>query len=109
MSYHDDEANHSGMLTSRLAKETSLVQGATGIKLKTTFNSLASLVVGMGIAFYFGWQLALLLIIATPLMGIAGAVQLKYATGFQLKEENDSQSAGKVNRTQIFIILVHFI
>ena len=97
MSYYDQETNHSGILTSRLAKETSLVQGATGIKLKTTFNSLASLVVGMTMAFYYGWQLALLLILVTPLIGVAGALQLKYATGFQLKEETDAHGAGKVS------------
>ena len=96
MSYHDDVANHSGILTARLARETSLVQGATGVKLKATLDAVGTMVVGMGIAFYFGWQLALLLIFASPLTAIAGAVQLKFATGFQVKEETDTQGAGKV-------------
>ena len=96
MSYFDDEKNYVGVLTTRLAKETSLVQGATGIRVKATLEAIVGMSAGLAIAFIFGWQLALLLLAAFPLIGIAGGIQMKFAQGFSVKESNDSQQGGKV-------------
>ncbi|XP_063718760.1 phosphatidylcholine translocator ABCB4-like isoform X2 [Symsagittifera roscoffensis] len=96
MSYFDDEKNYVGVLTTRLAKETSLVQGATGIRVKATLEAIVGMSAGLAIAFIFGWQLALLLLAAFPLIGIAGGIQMKFAQGFSVKESSDSQQGGKV-------------
>ncbi|XP_075238991.1 ATP-dependent translocase ABCB1-like [Convolutriloba macropyga] len=96
MSYFDDEKNYVGVLTTRLAKETSLVQGATGIRVKAALEAVVGLSIGLGIALVFGWQLALLLLAAFPLIGIAGGMQAKFAQGFSVKESEDAEQGGKV-------------
>ena len=110
MSYFDDEKNYVGVLTTRLAKETSLVQGATGIRVKAALEAVVGLSIGLGIALVFGWQLALLLLAAFPLIGIAGGMQAKFAQGFSVKESEDAEQGGKVRferrnyQKRVFII-----
>ena len=101
MSYFDDERNYVGVLTTRLAKETSLVQGATGVRLKSSLEAVCGMAVGLFIAFYFGWPLALLLLGITPLIGIAGGMQVKFATGFQVNDSDGAQSGGKVENNDM--------
>ena len=81
-----------GILTSRLAEDASLVQGATGVRLKTILNCFGSVLTGLVIAFIFGWQLALFILVTIPLQACASVIQVKFATGFQVKENDTGGS-----------------
>lgn len=43
---------------------------------------LATLLGGLGIALYFCWQLALVVMACIPIIAVAGALQMKLMSGF---------------------------
>ena len=83
MSFFD--ATSVAVLTSRLAQDTALVQGASGVRLKSSLNAVGALVTGLVISFVFGWQLALFLLAVLPLIGVTASIQFKFANGFKQK------------------------
>ncbi|XP_074515465.1 bile salt export pump isoform X2 [Sebastes fasciatus] len=57
--WFDDRRNSPGALTTRLATDASMVQGATGSQIGMIVNSLTSIGASFVIAFYFSWKLTL--------------------------------------------------
>ncbi|KAI1720374.1 ABC transporter transmembrane region domain-containing protein [Ditylenchus destructor] len=57
-SYFDDPLHSTGRLTARLATDASNVQAAIDQRLADVLQGLTSLVVGVIVAFYFGWNVA---------------------------------------------------
>ena len=96
MSFFDDKENYVGALLARLATETALVKGATGIRLNATIQALSGLVVSLIIGFYYSWQITLLLVLAIPIMMALGGVSMKFQAGFQMNAEAETRSGGKV-------------
>jgi ATP-binding cassette subfamily B (MDR/TAP) protein 1 len=117
VAYFDQPENNTGALCTRLATEASAVQGvgfkhfvsllnencfvfiqATGIRIGTILQNVANLGVGIALAFYFGWQLTLLMLAFVPFMIIAGFLQTYMMTGFadkvcfDLNSYSDNQS-----------------
>lgn len=74
---------------------------ATGVRMATLIQSLVGMGAALVIAFYYGWQLALVVLAGVPLMGIAGALQLKTVMGTQKKDNKDLEAAGKVGKFHI--------
>ena len=72
------------------------ISGATGVRLKSVFEAMAGMVIGLTIAFYFGWQLALLILAAVPLIMFTGTVQGKISTGYQVQDSSNTQKGGKL-------------
>ncbi len=66
------DTQSSGALTSRLAADTKLVGDAIGEKLGVYIHFNTTFVTGLIIGFVYGWQLALVILSVTPLLGIAG-------------------------------------
>ncbi|KAL4217465.1 tRNA N6-adenosine threonylcarbamoyltransferase [Mactra antiquata] len=95
MGYFDDPKHGTGALTTRLATDASLIKNATGVRIATLIQSIFGIVAALVISFYYGWQLALVVLGAVPLMGIAGALQLKTVMGTQKKDNKDLENAGK--------------
>ncbi|XP_076808833.1 ATP-dependent translocase ABCB1-like [Clavelina lepadiformis] len=94
--YFDDPANNTGALTTRLATDASKVQGATGIRLATIMQSFAALGVGLGIAFAYGWQVALLALAFVPFIAAAGILQGQLLVGQASTETKAYEKAGQV-------------
>ncbi|XP_075244761.1 ATP-dependent translocase ABCB1-like isoform X2 [Convolutriloba macropyga] len=94
--FFDKADNSTGALTAKLAKDASLIQGATGVRLKSVFEAMTGMVVGLVIAFYYGWQLALLILAAVPLITFSGAIQARIATGYQVQDSSNTQKGGKI-------------
>uniref|UniRef100_A0A668AU55 ATP-binding cassette, sub-family B (MDR/TAP), member 11a n=1 Tax=Myripristis murdjan TaxID=586833 RepID=A0A668AU55_9TELE len=70
--WFDDPRNSPGALTTRLATDASMVQGATGPQIGMTVNSLTSIGASFIIAFYFSWKLTLVIICFLPLIALSG-------------------------------------
>jgi ABC-type multidrug transport system fused ATPase/permease subunit len=66
--FFDDDANSPGVLVTRLAEEAAEIKGLTGPLMGIIFQSMSSLVIGMIIAFYFSWQLTLVILAAVPVV-----------------------------------------
>lgn len=63
----------------------------------TMMESLASIVVALTIAFYFGWKLAFVVVAFFPIMIFSGIVQGKMLLGFAKGDRNYQLEASKVS------------
>uniref|UniRef100_A0A3B3R3I7 ATP-binding cassette, sub-family B (MDR/TAP), member 11a n=1 Tax=Paramormyrops kingsleyae TaxID=1676925 RepID=A0A3B3R3I7_9TELE len=95
--WFDDPRNSPGALTTRLATDASMVQGATGSQIGMIVNSLTSIGASLIIAFYFSWKLSLLVACFLPLIGLSGAFQAKMLTGFANEDKEAMETAGRVS------------
>ncbi|KAM9342259.1 bile salt export pump [Pholidichthys leucotaenia] len=95
--WFDDPKNSPGALTTRLATDASMVQGATGSQIGMIVHSLTSIGVSFGIAFYFSWKLTLVIMCFLPLIGLSGVFQAKMLTGFANKDKEAMEEAGRVS------------
>ncbi|XP_055086728.1 bile salt export pump [Periophthalmus magnuspinnatus] len=95
--WFDDPMNSPGALTTRLATDASMVQGATGSQIGMIVNSLTSIGVSFIIAFYFSWKLSLVIVCFLPLLGLSGLFQSKMLTGFANEDKKAMEAAGQVS------------
>ncbi|KAH7697576.1 multi-drug resistance protein 1, partial [Aphelenchoides avenae] len=92
-----DMPNHStGKITTRLASDTPNVRSALDYRLGSVFSCVVSVSAGLGLAFYYGWQLALLLVAIFPLLGVGHGLQMKYLRGRLEKDKRETENAGKL-------------
>uniref|UniRef100_UPI0037E85483 bile salt export pump n=1 Tax=Semicossyphus pulcher TaxID=241346 RepID=UPI0037E85483 len=95
--WFDDPTNSPGALTTRLATDASMVQGATGSQIGMIVNSLTNIGASFIIAFYFSWKLTLVILCFLPLIGLSGVFQAKMLTGFANEDKKSMESAGRVS------------
>ncbi|XP_037646333.1 bile salt export pump isoform X2 [Sebastes umbrosus] len=95
--WFDDRRNSPGALTTRLATDASMVQGATGSQIGMIVNSLTSIGASFVIAFYFSWKLTLVIMCFLPLIGLSGVFQAKMLTGFANEDKKAMEAAGRVS------------
>ncbi|SPQ97565.1 ABC transporter transmembrane region [Plasmodiophora brassicae] len=76
VSWFDHPDNAPGILNIKLSNDCERVRGLTVGSMSTLVQVITMLVVGLGIAFYYGWRLALVLLATGPILAIAGAAQL---------------------------------
>ncbi|KAL4636195.1 bile salt export pump-like isoform X2 [Arapaima gigas] len=95
--WFDNPKNSPGALTTRLATDASMVQGATGSQIGMIVSSLTNIGASLIIAFYFSWKLSLLVICFLPFIGLSGAFQAKMLTGFANEDKKALEKAGQVS------------
>ncbi|KAL8602924.1 hypothetical protein ACOMHN_062619 [Nucella lapillus] len=95
ISFFDDKSNTTGALTTRLATDASLVQGATGVRLGTVIMSFANIGTGIIIAFIYGWQLTLLILAFLPFIVIGGYLEIRLLAGVAGSNKTALEEAGK--------------
>lgn len=96
MGFFDDSDHGVGALTTQLATDASAVQGVTGSRLGTMFQSLSSLGCGLVIAFIFSWKLTLGILAFVPFIMLAGLLQMKMMGGQAGTNQKSLESAGKI-------------
>uniref|UniRef100_A0A3Q2NQW7 ATP-binding cassette, sub-family B (MDR/TAP), member 11a n=1 Tax=Fundulus heteroclitus TaxID=8078 RepID=A0A3Q2NQW7_FUNHE len=97
IAWFDDPNNSPGALTTRLATDASMVQGATGSQIGMIVNSLTNIGASFIIAFYFSWKLTLVIMCFLPLIGLSGVFQAKMLTGFANEDNKSMEAAGQVS------------
>uniref|UniRef100_A0A8C2ETL8 ATP-binding cassette, sub-family B (MDR/TAP), member 11a n=1 Tax=Cyprinus carpio TaxID=7962 RepID=A0A8C2ETL8_CYPCA len=95
--WFDNPINSPGALTTRLANDASMVQGATGSQIGMIVNSLTNIGASFIIAYYFSWKLSLVVTCFLPLIGLSGVFQAKMLTGFANEDKNALEAAGQVS------------
>ncbi|KAI7808305.1 putative bile salt export pump [Triplophysa rosa] len=95
--WFDDPMNSPGALTTRLASDASVVQGATGSQIGMIVNSLTNIGASFIIAYYYSWKLSLVVTCFLPLIGLSGVVQAKMLTGFANEDKEALEAAGQVS------------
>ncbi|XP_076438765.1 ATP-dependent translocase ABCB1-like [Babylonia areolata] len=95
ISFYDDKSNTTGALTTRLATDASLVQGATGSQLGMFIMNIANIGTGVIIATIYGWQLTLVVVVFLPVIILCGFLQFRILAGVAGSNKTALEEAGK--------------
>jgi len=85
-----------GELTTRISGDMILIQQAIGDKLGTLLQFEFTFLGGFAVGFWRGWELTLVLLAVTPLLGIAGGLMMKVMTMFSSKGQSSYEYAGAI-------------
>ena len=66
--WFDDRENNSSVLTTAMASETSLINGACTDSVGPYMEGFISLFGGVGISLYYNWKMSLIVLAMTPLI-----------------------------------------
>ncbi|KAI6669203.1 hypothetical protein NL676_004088 [Syzygium grande] len=92
-----DEPDHSsGAIGARLSADAALVRALVGDALVQIVQNIVSAVAGLVIAFAASWQLALIILVLIPLVGVNGCVQVKFMRGFSADAKKMYEEASQV-------------
>jgi ATP-binding cassette subfamily B (MDR/TAP) protein 1 len=94
--FFDDPKNSTGILTTKLATDATLVQGLTTQRVSILVQNCATLIAGLVIAFVAGWKLSLVVLSCMPLVAISGKVQMSFLKGFSADSKGAYEKAGEV-------------
>jgi ATP-binding cassette subfamily B (MDR/TAP) protein 1 len=76
--WFDLPENRVGILTSRLSSDAEKVRAISVDRLSQIIQGAFMISFGVGIAFYFGWPLALVILAISPLIAVAGIMQAQF-------------------------------
>lgn len=92
-----DQAEHStGALCTRLATESSAVQGASGVCFGLIFQYLFAMGVGLIVGFIHCWQLTFVMLAFLPFILFGGVLQIRLSSYFARKDKPIVENAGQV-------------
>ncbi|KAJ3106311.1 Multidrug resistance protein 1 [Phlyctochytrium planicorne] len=94
--FFDEDKHSTGALTARLAEDANLVKGLTGRLMATIIQTVVTMLTGLIIAFVNGWELTLVVLGIMPIIGIAGAMQIRTMTGFGSKTKEAYSEASEI-------------
>ncbi|EGF83631.1 hypothetical protein BATDEDRAFT_15754 [Batrachochytrium dendrobatidis JAM81] len=95
IAFFDRDENSTGILTTKLAEDSNLVQGVTGPVFGATIQAIAGIIAGVAIAFSGAWQLALVTLVLVPLIGLSGYLQIQALVGYGKKSRKAYEDAGQ--------------
>uniref|UniRef100_A0A914E2P5 Uncharacterized protein n=1 Tax=Acrobeloides nanus TaxID=290746 RepID=A0A914E2P5_9BILA len=96
IAYFDMPHHSSGKISTRLATDAPNVKTALDYRLGGVLQAFISIACGLGIAFYYGWQMALLMVAIFPLAGVGQSLQMKYFQGRSEKDKKNNENAGRL-------------
>ncbi|OVA13521.1 ABC transporter [Macleaya cordata] len=94
--WFDEPENSSGAIGARLSADAAAVRSLVGDALALLVQNLATILSGLIIAFTASWQLALIILVMLPLVGLNGWVQMKFMKGFSADAKMMYEEASQV-------------
>eukprot|EP00058_Branchiostoma_floridae_P023304 XP_002608794.1 hypothetical protein BRAFLDRAFT_89659 [Branchiostoma floridae] len=94
--WFDDHKNSTGALTTRLAADASMVQGATGIQLGSIVESVSLMGISIIIAFIAGWKLTFVVLGFLPFLVLSGAMSQRALQGHAARDKEALEECGKL-------------
>ncbi|KAG2693169.1 hypothetical protein I3760_08G084600 [Carya illinoinensis] len=95
--WFDEPEHSSGAIGARLSADAASIRALVGDALGQIVENAASAIAGLVIAFVASWQLAFIILVLIPLIGVSGFLQVKFISGFSanamIKYEEASQVA----------------
>ncbi|KAG5044166.1 hypothetical protein AAZX31_03G204200 [Glycine max] len=79
--WFDEPEHSSGAIGARLSADAASVRALVGDALGLLVQNIATALAGLIIAFVASWQLAFILLVLVPLIGINGYIQMKFMKG----------------------------
>ncbi|KAI9181852.1 hypothetical protein LWI28_019303 [Acer negundo] len=96
VSWFDDPSHSSGAIGSRLSADAASVRALVGDALALIVQNISTAIAGLVIAFIASWQLALIILVLLPLIGVNGFVQMKFLKGFSADAKMMYEEASQV-------------
>lgn len=91
--WFDEPEHSSGAIGARLSADAATIRALVGDALGQLVQNIASAVAGLLIAFLASWQLAFIILVLLPLIGVNGYIQVKFMKGFSA----DAKVCSKTN------------
>ncbi|PON83068.1 ABC transporter [Trema orientale] len=92
-----DEPGHStGAIGARLSADAATIRALVGDALGLLVQNIGSAVAGLVIAFFASWQLAFIILLLLPLIGINGYIEVKFMKGFSANAKMMYEEASQV-------------
>ncbi|KAG6586737.1 multidrug resistance protein ABC superfamily [Phytophthora cinnamomi] len=92
--WFDLDENSSGALVSRLATDSAVLQAMTSETLNRGLVNMTTLTIAFAIAFYYSWQMTLILLAVFPVLALSSYIQAQQMTGSAgNKKNNDADTA----------------
>ncbi|PRQ39670.1 putative xenobiotic-transporting ATPase [Rosa chinensis] len=92
-----DEAEHSsGAIGARLSTDAASLRGLVGDVLGLVVENMATAISGLIIAFVANWQLALIILVLFPLLGLNGYLQVQFMKGFSEDAKKMYEDASQI-------------
>ncbi|KAJ0401433.1 hypothetical protein P43SY_001001 [Pythium insidiosum] len=92
--WFDLEENASGALVSHLATDSATLQAMTSDTLNQGLVNLTTLGIGFCIAFYYSWEMTLLLLATSPILAFTSYIQAQMMSGtINNRKNNDADTA----------------
>ncbi|XP_057422756.1 ABC transporter B family member 21-like [Lotus japonicus] len=96
VSWFDEPENSSGAVGARLSADAASVRALVGDALGLLVQNIATLLAGLIIAFVASWELAFIILVLIPLIGVNGYVQMKFMKGFSADAKMMYEEASQV-------------
>nr|VDD41363.1 unnamed protein product [Brassica oleracea] len=94
--WFDEPQNSSGTMGARLSADAALIRALVGDALSLAVQNAASAASGLIIAFTASWELAFIILVMLPLIGINGYIQVKFMKGFTADAKTKYEDASQV-------------
>lgn len=94
--WFDSPANAPQRLTTRLASDVPQIKAVLNARLSTFISGLATIVAALLVAFYLGWQLAILLMVALPMLLFVGYLQMRMSRGDRALQVRRMENASRL-------------
>ncbi|KAI5349038.1 hypothetical protein L3X38_001925 [Prunus dulcis] len=96
VSWFDDPEHSSGAVGARLSADAACLRGLVGDALGLLVENSATAIAGLCIAFVANWQLALIILVMLPLLGVNGYFHFKFMKGFSADAKKMYEDASQV-------------
>lgn len=96
MGYFDRKENGVGALCAQLSGDAAHIQGATGQRIGTIFQAIATFCLAVGLAVFYEWRLGLLTMAFTPIILLAVFFQGRLTHGDDDKKTKSLHSSTKM-------------
>ncbi|KAJ1393342.1 P-loop containing nucleoside triphosphate hydrolase [Sesbania bispinosa] len=94
--WFDEPLHSSGAIGARLSADAASVRALVGDALGLLIQNIATALTGLIIAFIASWQLAFILLVLVPLIGMNAYIQMKFMKGFSEDAKKMYEEASQV-------------
>ncbi|KAF2310356.1 hypothetical protein GH714_007963 [Hevea brasiliensis] len=96
LGWFDEPEHSSGAIGAKLSADAASVRSLVGDALGLLVQNIATAVAALVIAFEASWQLALIILVMLPLLGLNGYVQMKFIEGFSADTKKMYEEASQI-------------
>ncbi|RKP07807.1 P-glyco protein Abcb1 [Thamnocephalis sphaerospora] len=96
MGFFDDPLNNTGALCAKLSTEAEMIHGLAGTTIGVYVQMFTSLVVGLVLAFIYGWKLTLVVLACIPVLGVVNMLNMRMLFSLNTKTKKAYEQSAHV-------------